>query len=172
MARLVTVRGFTPQISKDVFLAPEAVLIGDIQIAEGSSVWYFVTIRGDVMPIRIGREVNIQDNSVIHGTYGKCGTTIGDRTTIGHQVTLHGCEIGQECLIGMGSVIMDKAVIGQRSIVGAGSLVTEGTIIPPGSLAMGRPAKVIRLLNEKEIESLQHSADNYLLYKTWYTDGG
>lgn len=162
------VRGFTPKIGADAFVAPNAVIVGDVEIGERSSIWYGVTIRGDVMPIRIGNETNIQDGTVLHGTYGKYGCTIGERVTVGHQVTLHGCTVGDESLIGMGSIVMDGAVIGERALVGAGSLIPPGMEIPDRVLALGRPAKVIRPLTEEEIESLSLSADNYLLYKTWY----
>lgn len=120
------------------------------------------------MPIRIGNEVNIQDGSVLHGTYGKFGCTVQDRVTIGHLVMLHGCTIGRESLIGMGSILMDGAVIGEQCIVGAGSLITENSSFPPRSLIIGRPAKVKRGLTSEEIMALSRSADNYLLYKTWY----
>jgi carbonic anhydrase/acetyltransferase-like protein (isoleucine patch superfamily) len=166
----ISVRGFTPEVAEDVFVADNARIIGDVKIGTKSSVWYNVTIRGDVMPIRIGNEANIQDGSVLHGTYQKFGCNIEDRVTIGHLVMLHGCTIGRESLIGMGSIVMDGAEIGAQSIVGAGSLVTEGSKFPPRSLILGRPAKVKRELTEEELKALKYSADNYLLYKTWYED--
>jgi len=163
-----SVQGFSPKIPKSCFVAPNAAVIGDVELGENCSVWYSVTIRGDVMPIRIGRETNIQDGSVIHGTYQECGTTIHERVTIGHMVMLHGCEIGRGSLIGMGAIIMDKCVIGEHSLIGAGTLLTEGTVIPPRSLVVGRPGKVRRSLTDQEVKDLQDSADHYLLYKTWY----
>lgn len=166
----ISVRGVMPEVSKGVFVADNARIIGDVKIGAQSSVWYNVTIRGDVMPIRIGKEVNIQDGSVLHGTYQKFGCNVGDRVTIGHLVMLHGCTIGRESLIGMGSIVMDGVEIGEQSIVGAGSLVTEGAKLPPRSLILGRPAKVKRELTEEEIKALSYSADNYLLYKTWYEE--
>lgn len=165
---LIPVRGFTPKLDKDVYLAPNAFLIGDVEVGEKASIWFNVTVRGDVMPIRIGREANIQDGSVLHGTYGKFGCNVGERVTVGHLVTLHGCSIGRETLVGMGCTVMDNAQIGEQCLIGAGSLVTEGMKIPARHLAFGRPAKVIRPLNSEEIESLRLSADNYLLYKSWY----
>lgn len=168
MTWIRTVRGFTPQIHPSVFLAENAAVIGDVQIGENASIWYNVTIRGDVMPIRIGRETNVQDGSVIHGTYEKCGTNLGARVTVGHMVMLHGCAVGDNCLIGMGAVLMDGVRIGADSIVGAGTLVTEGKSFPPRSLILGRPGKLVRELTDEELARLQHSADNYLLYKTWY----
>lgn len=178
MSLIKTVRGFQPKIGSEVFLAENCVVIGDVQIGEKSSIWYNVTLRGDVMPIRIGRAVNIQDGTVVHGTFGEFGVEIADRVTIGHQVTLHGCQIGFESLIGMGSQILDGAVIPEQCLVGAGSLVTgalmtrtlkeTGAQIPPRSLILGRPAKVVRPLTAEEIAALSQSAENYLLYKTWY----
>lgn len=165
---IMEARGFKPEIEKDVFVAEGAQIIGNVKIGEGSSVWFNTTLRGDVMPITIGRETNIQDGSVLHGTYGKYACEVGDRVTIGHTVILHGCKIGTRCLIGMGSIVMDGAEIGDHSVVGAGSLVTEGKKFPPRSLIVGRPAVVKRPLNEEELKFLEQSADNYLLYKTWY----
>jgi len=167
---MITVRGFTPQVGQDVFIAHNSAVIGDVHLGDRSSVWYNVTIRGDVMPIRIGKESNIQDGSVLHGTYGQFGCEVGERVTVGHLVTLHGCKIGNECLIGMGSTIMDGAEISEKSIVAAGSLVTEGKKFPAGVLIMGRPAKVARPLTPEEIGFLSKSADNYLLYKSWYSE--
>lgn len=165
-----SVRGFLPEIDATAFIAPNAALVGDVKIGRNCSVWYSVTLRGDVMPIRIGDETNIQDGTVVHGTYQECGTTIADRVTIGHLVMLHGCEIHRGCLIGMGAIIMDRCVIGEYSLIGAGTLLTEGTIIPPRSLVVGRPGKVRRQLSEEEVLALSESADHYLLYKSWYDD--
>lgn len=161
-------RGKTPKMGSSVFVAESASLIGDVELGDESSVWYNVTLRGDVMPIRIGCQVNIQDNCVAHGTFGKYGVEIADRVTIGHSVILHGCKIGFESLIGMGSVIMDGAEVAEQCLVGAGTLVTEGSKFPPRSLILGRPGKFKRELTTEEIASLSLSADNYLLYKTWY----
>lgn len=165
---LISARGFTPSLGKEIFIADGAQIIGDVKIADGASIWFNTTLRGDVMPITIGKETNIQDGSTLHGTYGKHACSVGDRVTVGHNVVLHGCKIGNNCLIGMGSIVMDGAEIGERSVVGAGSLVTEGKKFPAGSLIVGRPAVVKRPLNEEELNFLEQSADNYLLYKSWY----
>lgn len=165
---LKSVRGFAPKVAASAFVAENAALIGDVEIGDDSSIWYSVTIRGDVMPIRIGNQTNIQDGSVIHGTYQECGTTIHDRVTVGHLVMLHGCEIQRGCLIGMGAIIMDRCVIGEHSLIGAGTLLTEGTVIPPRSLVIGRPGKVKRTLTDEEVKGLEESADHYLLYKSWF----
>lgn len=163
-----SVRGFTPEIHEKAFVAETASIIGQVKIGEGSSIWFGCVLRGDVMPIEIGNEVNVQDNSVLHGTMNKVGVKIADRTTIGHGVILHGCDIGFECLIGMGSIIMDGAQIPDQCIVGAGSLVSQGAKFEPRSLIMGRPAKKIRDLKPEEIAFLSQSAENYKVYQTWY----
>jgi carbonic anhydrase/acetyltransferase-like protein (isoleucine patch superfamily) len=166
---ILPVRGKTPEIGQDSYVAPSADIIGDVKIGKGCSIWFNTTLRGDVMPIVIGDDTNIQDNAVVHGTYNKCGAVIGNKVTVGHSVILHGCKIGDLCLIGMGAVIMDQAEIPARSIVAAGSLVTEDSKFPEGHLILGRPAKAVRPLNEKELAFLPQSAKNYIEYKAWYT---
>lgn len=161
-------RGFTPNIDKTAFIAGNAAIIGDVEIGPKASIWYNVTLRGDVMPIRIGAETNVQDGTVIHGTFNDIGTTLHERVTVGHLVILHGTTVHRGCLIGMGSILMDHSEIGEYSIVGAGSLVTEGSKFPPRSLILGRPAKLKRELTAEEVAFLGKSADNYLLYSSWY----
>lgn len=168
MPTIRQVRGMSPKFDHSCFIAENASLIGNVTLGTECTVWYNVTLRGDVMPISIGNQVNIQDGTVAHGTYGKFGVEIADRVTIGHQVMLHGCKIGRESLIGMGSTVMDGVEIPEQCLVGAGSLVTEGSKFPPRSLILGRPAKFKRELTAEEVASLSQSADNYLLYKTWY----
>lgn len=165
---IMPVQAKNPEIGADTFIAPSADVVGDVRIGKNCSVWFNVTLRGDVMPIIIGDETNIQDNTVVHGTYKKCGAVIGNRVTVGHSVILHGCKIGDKVLIGMGSIVMDQAEIPSRSIVAAGSLVTEDSKFPEGHLILGRPAKAVRPLNEKELAFLDQSANNYLEYKAWY----
>lgn len=159
-----------PKVGEGTFLAPNATLVGDVVLGKNCSVWFNAVLRGDVMPIRIGDDTNIQDGSIVHGTYKKCGTTIGQRVTVGHGVILHGCEIGDRVLIGMGAIIMDKAKISSDSIVAAGALVTEEKEFPEGVLIVGRPAKVMRPLTAEERAFLNKSADNYLFYKKWYEE--
>lgn len=168
-ANILPLLGFTPRLGEGTFAAPGASIIGDVTIGRNSSVWFSVTIRGDVGPITIGDETNIQDGTVIHGTFKKAFAKIGRRVTVGHQVILHGCTIGDVCLIGMGAVIMDNAFIPPRSFVGAGSLVTENfRHEEEGWLILGRPAKAVRKLRPEELAFLEQSADNYLKYKDWY----
>lgn len=161
-------RGFEPKIGEGSFVAPSADIIGNVTSGKNCSFWFNTTVRGDVMPITIGDETNIQDNSVIHGTLNRAQATIGSRVTVGHSVILHGCTIGDLCLIGMGSVIMDQALIPEKCIVGAGSLITEGAKFDSGWLILGRPAKAVRPLKEEELRFLDQSADNYLNYMKWY----
>ena len=149
-----------PQIAAQTYVADTAVLIGQVSLAQGANVWFGAVLRGDNELISVGRNSNIQENSVLHTDMG-CPLTIGEHVTIGHGVTLHGCTIGDNSLIGMGAIVLNKAVIGQNSIVGAGALVTENKNFPDGALIVGSPAKMLRLLNEDEIAKLPHNAEHY-----------
>lgn len=157
-----------PKLDPTVFLAEGAKVIGDVELAAGVSIWFNAVVRGDVMPIKIGKQSNIQDQTVVHGTLNKAQTTIGERVSVGHSCVLHGTRVDDETLVGMGCILMDHSHIARNCIVGAGSLVTQGFTCPEGVLVMGRPAKVIRDLNLEEIQFLSQSADNYLKYQTWY----
>jgi carbonic anhydrase/acetyltransferase-like protein (isoleucine patch superfamily) len=165
---LLPARGFSPTIGQGCFIAPSANIIGDTRIGKNCSIWFNTVLRGDVMPIVIGDETNIQDGSTIHGTFNQAAASVGRRVTVGHNVILHGCRVDDLCLIGMGSIIMDHAHIPEKSIVAAGSLVVEGSKFESGYLILGRPAKTVRKLKAEELAFLNRSADNYLLYKTWY----
>jgi gamma-carbonic anhydrase len=169
---IIEARGFTPQIGQGTFLAPSANLIGDCRIGRNCSIWFNTVLRGDVMPIQIGDETNIQDGSTVHGTFNQAAAVIGRRVTVGHNVILHGCRVDDLCLIGMGSILMDHAHVNTRSIVAAGSLLTENSKFPEGYLILGRPAKAVRPLSPEELAFLDQSANNYLHYKTWYQDTG
>jgi len=154
-------RQIDPKIASGCFIAPDANVIGDVELGEKVSVWFGTTIRGDVFHIRIGDRSNVQDNSVIHVTTDRHPTIVGNDVTIGHRVILHGCTIEDGALIGMGAIIMDRAVIGKGALVAAGALVTEGTIIPPNTLALGSPAKPIRELRPEEKKHIAWSSDHY-----------
>ena len=160
--------GKEPQVGEGTFVAPSADLIGDVVIGKQSSIWFQCVLRGDVCPIEIGDFTNIQDGTVIHGTYKKHDTKIGNYVTVGHKVMLHGCEIGDEAFVGMGSILMDGSKMAERSFLAAGSLLPEGKSTESGWLYMGSPAKKIRPLREEELEFLRQSADNYSVYKSWY----
>jgi len=150
-----------PKIDPDARIAREAVILGDVAIGAGSSVWYFSVIRGDEASITIGRGTNIQENSTVHVTTG-CPAVIGDGVTVGHNSVLHSCTVGDGSLIGMGSVVLDQASIGKDCLIAAGSLVTKGMQIPDGSLVMGSPARVKRQLTEEEKEDMRNNAQVYL----------
>jgi len=157
-----------PRIHQTAFIADNAVVIGDVEIGEQSSVWFGSIIRGDVNYIRIGARTNIQDASVIHVTSKTHPTILEDEITVGHRVTLHGCYIETGCLIGIGSIILDGARVGRNSLVAAGSLITPNTKIPPESLVMGTPAKVKRPLTPDELADLPRFWQNYVALLSEY----
>ncbi len=172
MPLIVPVRGFTPQVGRECFLADNATLVGDVIIGDQCSVWFNTVIRGDVNSIRIGNRVNIQDGSVLHTLYQKSTIEIGDDVSIGHNVTVHGAKIRDYALIGMGSVIMDDAEVGEGALVAAGSVVLARTKIGPNELWGGAPAKFIKMVEpEKAQEMNRKIAHNYLMYSKWYTEG-
>ncbi|MEY8753714.1 gamma carbonic anhydrase family protein [Peribacillus frigoritolerans] len=150
-----------PSIDDTVFVAPGAHLIGDISIGKESTIWFNAVLRGDEDSITIGEKCSIQDNSTIHLFEG-CPVVIEDEVTVGHNVILHGCKIGKRSIIGMGSTILDNVEIGEECIVGANTLISSGKIIPPRSLIIGSPGKVVRRLNDKDLELIQLSIDTYV----------
>lgn len=157
-------QGVRPTLGQHVFIAPNAVVIGDVHVGDASSVWFSTTIRGDVFPIRIGARTNIQDGSVLHVTGGKAKTTIGDDVTVGHMALLHGCTIGSRCLVGMGSIVLDGAVVEDDCVIAAGSLVAPGARIAARSLAVGRPAKAVRALTDSDLAWVREAGDLYVQY--------
>lgn len=166
-----------PEIHPSVFIAEDATIIGDVVIGENSSIWYGVTIRGDINKIKIGRNTNIQDHTVIHvdrkveGTE-KGMTIIGDGVTIGHRALLHACKIGNNCLIGMGAIILSGAEIGEGSIIGAGALVKENQKIPPKSLVVGLPAVVKGTISDEKLNLIVESAKHYMDLAYQYKKNG
>ncbi|MCQ2268907.1 MAG: gamma carbonic anhydrase family protein [Bacteroidaceae bacterium] len=171
MALIKSVRGFTPEIAEDVFLADNATVVGDVKIGKGCSLWFNAVIRGDVNSIRIGEHTNIQDGSVLHTLYEKSTITIGDHVSIGHNVTIHGADIKNGALIGMGATVMDYAVVGEGAIVAAGALVLSKTIIGDGELWGGVPAKFIKKVDPEQSKELnQKIANNYAMYASWYSE--
>ena len=169
MPLIKSINNITPKILEGVFLADNAVVIGDVIIGKQSSVWYNTVIRGDVNSIIIGNSVNIQDGVVVHCTFKKTKTIIGDNVSIGHNAIIHGCEIKNNVLIGMGVIIMDDVVIEENSIIAAGAILTKGTYVNSGSLFAGVPAKFIRGLSKEEINnSITKTAENYKKYLSWY----
>lgn len=150
----------TPNIAKSAYIAENAVVTGDVKIGEETTIWFNTVIRGDVAPTIIGNKVSVQDNSVLHQSPNS-PLVIEDEVTIGHAVILHSCKIKKGALIGMGSIILDDAEIGEGSFIGAGSLVPQGKIIPPNSLAFGRPAKVVRQLNDEDRRDMERIVREY-----------
>ena len=171
MALIKSVRGFTPQIGENTFLADNATVIGDVIIGNNCSIWFNAVLRGDVNSIRIGNRVNIQDGSVIHTLYEKSVTEIGNDVSIGHNVVIHGAKIEDGALIGMGAIVLDHAIIGEGSIIAAGAVVLSNTIIEPGSIYAGVPAKFVKKVDaEQSKEMNQKIARNYLMYSNWYKE--
>lgn len=156
--------GVMPDYDDSNYIAQSAVVIGDVRLGKGASIWHHCTLRGDVNWIRIGAASNIQDNTVVHVTHGTAPTDIGARVTVGHGAIIHGCTIENNVLVGMGATVMDHAVIGTNSIVGAGALVTQRTEVPPRSMVLGQPATVVRELTDDEVDTIGRYAENYLRY--------
>ncbi len=160
-----------PRLHESVFCVESAAVIGDVTVGEDSSIWFNTVVRGDVHFITIGARTNVQDNSTLHVTHDTHPLVIGDNVTIGHNVTLHGCTIEDRCLIGMGAIVLDGAIVGADSMIGAGALVTEGMNVPPGSLVLGVPGKVKRVLSDSEKAGILQSAANYISYVSDYNNG-
>ncbi len=150
-----------PVLGEGVFVAPTAVVTGDVEVGDRSSIWFQTVVRGDESPIRIGREVNVQDTCILH-TGSQSALSIADRVSVGHLVILHGCEIGEGTLVGMGSIVMDGAVVGRRCIVAAGSLVTAGARFEDETVVMGRPARPVRSVTAAEIEQNERRVQKYI----------
>lgn len=163
-------KGKKPQIGENTFVAPSADLIGDVKIGRESSVWFQCVLRGDVTPIEVGDFTNIQDGTVIHGTYNKYDVKIGNYVTIGHKAMIHGCHIGDEAFVGMGAILLDGSEMAPRSFLAAGSLLPQGAKTESSFLYVGSPAKKIRPLKENELVFLRQSAMNYFEYKSWYSE--
>lgn len=164
---LKKVNGKQPVFEKDCFFAENSTVTGDVTLGSQCTVWYNAVIRGDVNSITIGNRVNIQDGAVIHATYQKYSTQIGDDVSIGHNAIVHGCTIHSNVLIGMGSIIMDGCVVESDSIVAAGAVVTEHTRIESGSIYAGIPAKKIKNISEEQKEKIKKTAENYVKYASW-----
>jgi carbonic anhydrase/acetyltransferase-like protein (isoleucine patch superfamily) len=159
---MISFKGKKPKVGKDTFIAETAMLIGDVEIGSSSSVWYGAVLRGDMHYIKIGDNVSVQDNSVMHGTADKFPTIIGNNVTIGHSAVVHGCTIGDNCLIGMGSMILEGAKVGNWCIIAAGAVITEGTIIPDGSIVMGVPGTVKSKVTESHKERITRNWKAYV----------
>ena len=165
------VRGIQPKISEDCFIAENATILGEVEIGKQCSVWYNAVIRGDVHFIKIGNKVNIQDGAVIHATYQKSPTTIGNNVSIGHNAIVHGCTLHDNVLIGMGSIVMDDCVVESNSIIAAGAVLTKGTRVPSGTIWAGVPAKKIKDISKELISGeIDRIANNYIKYSGWFKE--
>jgi carbonic anhydrase/acetyltransferase-like protein (isoleucine patch superfamily) len=171
MATILSLQGKDPQFGENCFIAPNATIVGDVTMGNDCSIWFNAVLRGDVHYIKMGNKVNVQDGAVIHCTYLKHPTTIGNNVSIGHNALVHGCTIHDNVLIGMGSIVMDGCVVHSNSIIAAGAVVLEGTIVEEGSIYAGVPAKKVKMVSEAMITGeINRIADNYVKYSSWFED--
>ena len=170
MALIKEVKGRRPVFGTNVYLADNATVVGEVLIGNDCSIWFNTVIRGDVHYIKIGNKVNIQDGAVIHCTYQKAPTNVGNNVSIGHNALVHGCTIHDNVLVGMGAIVMDGVLVESNSIIAAGAVVLEGTHIESGSIYAGVPAKKVKELNEEQTARLVEGiANNYVMYASWFT---
>ena len=171
MKIIKAVKGKFPQIPEDCFVAENATIVGEVSLGSSCSIWYNAVIRGDVHFIKIGNKVNIQDGAVIHATYQKSPTTIGNNVSIGHNAIVHGCTIHDNVLVGMGSIIMDDCIIESNSIIAAGAVVTKNTHVKSGSIYAGVPAKKVKDISKELISGeIDRIANNYVEYSSWFKE--
>lgn len=169
MAVILPVNGVAPKFGNNCFIAENATVVGDVQMGDDCSVWFSAVVRGDVHYIKMGNKVNVQDGAIIHCTYQKAPTTIGNNVSIGHRAIVHGCTVEDDVLIGMGAIVMDHCVVGKNSIIAAGAVVLENTIIAPGSLYAGVPAKFVKKVDEENFKDLiERIGNNYVMYSKWF----
>lgn len=169
MALIKEVRGFTPQIGEDCYLAENATVVGDVIMGNGCSIWFNAVLRGDVNSIRIGNHVNIQDGAILHTLYQKSTIEIGNYVSVGHNVTIHGATVKDYALIGMGATVLDGAVIGEGAIIAANALVLSNTIVEPNTIWAGVPAKMVKKVDPQQSQEInQRIAHNYAMYASWY----
>lgn len=171
MALIKSVRGYSPVFGANCFLADTAVVVGQVTMGNNCTVWFNAVVRGDVHSITIGDDTNIQDGAVIHCTYQKAKTVIGNRVSIAHNAIVHGCTIEDDVLVGMGAIIMDDAVIGTGSVIAAGAIILPGTHVEPGSIYAGVPAKRVKATGDEMKEVIARTARNYPMYAQWFKAG-
>lgn len=166
-----TVKGKSPIIPEDCYVAENATIVGDVSFGDSCSVWFNAVVRGDVNYIKIGNKVNIQDGAVIHCTYQKYPTIIGNNVSIGHNALVHGCVVHDNVLIGMGAIVMDNCIIESNSIIAAGAVLTQNTVVTSGSIWAGVPAKKVKDIEQSSFSGeIERIAENYLLYSSWYKE--
>ncbi len=170
---LKTINGKTPQIGEDCYIAENATIVGEVTMGNQCSIWFNAVLRGDVHFIKMGDKVNVQDGAVVHCTYKKSPTTIGNNVSIGHNAIVHGCTIKDNVLIGMGSIVMDDCMIESHSIVAAGAVLAKGTHVPEGTIFAGVPAKKIKDISpELSSGEIDRIAESYVMYSGWFKKGG
>lgn len=160
--RVLPFEDATPSVAPDAWIAPGAVVVGDVELGAGASIWYGCVLRGDVNTIRVGARSNVQDGAVLHVTRDRFETIVGEEVTIGHRAVVHGCRVGDGALIGIGAIVLDGAEVGEGALVGAGAVVTPGKTVPPRSLVIGTPARVVRTLEDAELERQRERALDYV----------
>jgi carbonic anhydrase/acetyltransferase-like protein (isoleucine patch superfamily) len=171
MPVILPVNGLSPAFGTHCYIAPNATIVGDVVSGDDCSFWFNAVVRGDVNSIRLGNRVNVQDGAVIHCTFEKAATHIGNNVSIGHNAIVHGCVIEDNVLVGMGAIVMDHCHVGSNSIIAAGAVVLENTRVEPGSIYAGVPAKKVRDISPDMIRGeINRIADNYLLYSSWFRD--
>jgi len=171
MALIKAIKGVKPVFGNNCYLAENSTIVGEVIMGDDCSVWFNAVVRGDVNFIKIGNKVNIQDGAIIHCTYQKAGTTIGNNVSIGHNAIVHGCTVHDNVLIGMGAIVMDNAIIHSNSIIAAGAIVLENTIVEEGTVYAGVPAKKVKSINPELLKGEVHRiANNYLMYSSWFKE--
>lgn len=171
MAIIKSVRGKAPEFGKNIYLAENCTVVGEVIMGDDCTVWFNAVVRGDVNYIHIGNRVNIQDGAVIHCTYQKAPTVIGSNVSIGHKAIVHGCTLEDNVLIGMGAIVMDHAYVEKNSIIAAGAVVLENTRVESGSIYAGVPAKKVKEVSQEQMKNLvERIAGNYVMYADWFRE--
>ncbi|MEI8060011.1 MAG: gamma carbonic anhydrase family protein [Ferruginibacter sp.] len=171
MPIILPVKGILPIMGNNCFVAPNATIVGEVIMGDDCSIWFNTVLRGDVNYIKLGNKVNVQDGAIIHCTYQKFGTTIGNNVSIGHNAIVHGCVIEDNVLIGMGAIVMDNCLVGSNSIIAAGAVVLENTTIEAGTIYAGVPAKKVKDISQELIHGeINRIANNYILYSSWFKE--
>jgi carbonic anhydrase/acetyltransferase-like protein (isoleucine patch superfamily) len=171
MALIKPVKGIHPKFGDDCYLSENATVVGDVVTGNQCSIWFNAVVRGDVNSIRMGNKVNIQDGAIVHCTYLKYPTVLGNNVSIGHNAMVHGCTIHDNVLIGMGAIVMDNCVIGSNSIIAAGAVVLENTTVEPGTIYAGVPAKKVKNIEQAKVGGeIDRIANNYVMYSGWFKD--
>lgn len=171
MALILPVKGISPRFGNNCYLAETCTVVGEVTTGDDCSIWFNAVVRGDVHYIKMGNKVNVQDGAIIHCTYQKAPTNIGNNVSIGHRAIVHGCTVHDNVLIGMGAIVMDHAVIGENSIIAAGAIVLENTVVEPGSIYAGVPAKRVKSVDVENFKNLiERISNNYVMYSGWFKE--